>query len=328
MTSAMIEAIGPSVELSSSFRKIRVRAPFSLALTSRGKPRGRVSLEPLPDPGRACIRMRIERNGPRLDSARQVEAVRMFALLCLAQLAEPTELHVAKTGLTERAFGALANLGFEEDSGFMALVDPSRLVGMKGKARDMNALYENLFAVPWNLFSPCDLDVLQPLFEIPRRSRARKRVLDLGCGLGKNARVLSHLGYETYGVDISPHAIRRARSLTTHPSRFVASSATAMPWPAEYFDFVLDVGCLHCMGSTGNMRRAVAEVQRVMKKGATLYSRIFLPRDEEFVRRAPFRARSIGMATEQARALFTGALECTVTVRGSSSYFTCRRSVD
>lgn len=76
------------------------------------------------------------------------------------------------------------------------------------------------------------------------------RVLDLGCGPGRNSLYLASLGYEVDAVDLSATAIRwaeeRAREAGAAESvRFVcgdAFTATALEGP---YDLVYDSGCFH-----------------------------------------------------------------------------------
>ncbi|WP_435974751.1 class I SAM-dependent methyltransferase [Streptomyces sp. Qhu_M48] len=76
------------------------------------------------------------------------------------------------------------------------------------------------------------------------------RVLDLGCGPGRNALHLASLGYRVDAVDLSPTAIRwaeeRAREAGAAGIRFVRGDAfaadTALDGP---YDLVHDSGCFH-----------------------------------------------------------------------------------
>jgi histidinol-phosphate/aromatic aminotransferase/cobyric acid decarboxylase-like protein/SAM-dependent methyltransferase len=62
-----------------------------------------------------------------------------------------------------------------------------------------------------------------------------RRVLDVGCGLGRHANALARLGFDVVGVDVSPWAVDRARAAGT-TARFVALDALTTPatrWPVE-----------------------------------------------------------------------------------------------
>jgi len=60
------------------------------------------------------------------------------------------------------------------------------------------------------------------------RSVVEGRVLDIGCGIGRN---LQHLDGHGVGVDINPHSIEVARQagLTAHTSQEFATSRDAVP---------------------------------------------------------------------------------------------------
>ena len=68
----------------------------------------------------------------------------------------------------------------------------------------------------------------------------RGRALEVGCGLGDNARALSEAGYDVTAFDISPHAVQWARRRwKERPVRFI--TANLLDAPAEWrnaFDFV------------------------------------------------------------------------------------------
>jgi malonyl-CoA O-methyltransferase len=91
---------------------------------------------------------------------------------------------------------------------------------------------------------------------------AGKRVLDVGCGKGRFARVLQERGAtaKICGLDISPEMLKFV------PAGIgpVAGSMTALPFPAESFDFVYATESLeHAV----EIEKAVAELCRVLKPG-------------------------------------------------------------
>ncbi|MFJ3670469.1 class I SAM-dependent methyltransferase [Streptomyces sp. NPDC090106] len=97
-------------------------------------------------------------------------------------------------------------------------------------------------------------------------------ILDHGCGYG---RVLTELGRHGFtdltGVDTSPAMIARARAL--HPSLRLATLDTppALPYPDAHFDAVLLFAVLTCVPGDAAQRRLIAELNRVLAPGGTLY---------------------------------------------------------
>ncbi|MBR9976163.1 MAG: class I SAM-dependent methyltransferase [Bacteroidetes bacterium] len=67
------------------------------------------------------------------------------------------------------------------------------------------------------------------------------RVLDVGCATGYYSAILTTLGCEVTGIDISETGIRKAREQYPH-IRFEVQDATALPYPPDSFDVVFAVG--------------------------------------------------------------------------------------
>lgn len=92
-----------------------------------------------------------------------------------------------------------------------------------------------------------------------------KRVLDVGCGKGRFARVLQEQnpGAEIWGLDISEEMLR----FVPAGIHTVAGSMTELPFAASAFDFVYATESLeHAV----EIERAVQEMCRVLKPGGKL----------------------------------------------------------
>ncbi len=164
-------------------------------------------------------------------------------------------------------------------------------------------VYRDPFCVPWN-FAAREWDVMARLVADSRQPAPAPRsgplrVLDLGCGYGKNATALEDLGFAVHGIDVSAAAVARCRQLVKHPDRYVAGSAVSLPWQNESFDCVLDVGCLHCLPSEADRRAAVREIARVLAPLGALYSRSFKPRSREWLSGQPFKVTAFGLTPDQ-----------------------------
>ena len=88
--------------------------------------------------------------------------------------------------------------------------------------------------------APFVRDKIQPVLAHNDLSRI-KRVLDVGCGPGTNARWFLHCDYT--GVDLNPAYIDYARR--RYQRNFVVADVTAGAFASEQFDFVLANSLLH-----------------------------------------------------------------------------------
>lgn len=71
------------------------------------------------------------------------------------------------------------------------------------------------------------------------RLARHKRVLDVGCGLGYGAQELARHARQVTAIDIAPEAVRAAAFGYAAPNlRYVAASATALPFSAGSFDLI------------------------------------------------------------------------------------------
>ncbi|MFG2922296.1 class I SAM-dependent methyltransferase [Streptomyces sp. NPDC048305] len=74
------------------------------------------------------------------------------------------------------------------------------------------------------------------------------RVLDLGCGPGRNALHLASLGFDVDAVDLSPEAIAWAHERAREAGadiRFHCGDAFAGAAPDGPYDLIVDSGCFH-----------------------------------------------------------------------------------
>lgn len=105
---------------------------------------------------------------------------------------------------------------------------------------------------------------------LPTPKKPCERLLEIGLGYGTVAQVLANRGFSFFGLDIASGpvemAAERMRRLgpPQDSSRVTQGSALEIPYPAETFDQVVSIGCLH---HTGALERAVDEVRRVLRPG-------------------------------------------------------------
>lgn len=98
--------------------------------------------------------------------------------------------------------------------------------------------------------------------------------VDLGCGLGVEARHLASAGFQAVGVDVSGPAIREARQSVTR-AQFLQADVTSLPFQSASFRFLLDRGCFHYLAA--DQRKAYEEeARRVLVRGGRLLLRACL----------------------------------------------------
>lgn len=106
-----------------------------------------------------------------------------------------------------------------------------------------------------------------PILSHNDMSRVR-RVLDVGCGPGTNARLFSHCDY--LGIDINPKYIATARR--RFGRRFEVADATTFVAPeGERFDFILVNSLLHHIDLIG-VRRILSHLATLLTDGGHLHS--------------------------------------------------------
>lgn len=110
--------------------------------------------------------------------------------------------------------------------------------------------------------------------EAERTQRGARRVLDIGCGAGRNAGPLADLGFEVLGVDLSMPMLHGARDLTRRRGErlpLVQAAMNSLPLPKRSFDIVMAHGIWNLAASGAEFRRGVAEAARVSRPGAGLF---------------------------------------------------------
>ena len=105
---------------------------------------------------------------------------------------------------------------------------------------------------------------------------AGSKVLDIGCGVGRNLFFGSQMGLEMWGFDLSERAVAMARDWLTsagHPpaaDQVVASDIRTLPWPGGFFDHAMADSVLDSMSSEIAVA-GIAEVARVLKPDGYFY---------------------------------------------------------
>ena len=106
------------------------------------------------------------------------------------------------------------------------------------------------------------------------------RVLDAGCGSGRNLVYLLRSGYEVFGADSDVDAIEAVRVLaaTLAPqlpgANFRAEAVEEMSFPDAFADAVLSSAVLHFARDDRHFEAMVADMWRVLRPGGLLFCRL------------------------------------------------------
>ena len=125
-----------------------------------------------------------------------------------------------------------------------------------------------------------DLDVY--LFDQLLKGRfvAGMRVLDAGCGGGRNLNYLMKSGFEVCGIDKSPEAIAQVQALAAllaphlSPGNFRVELVESMSFADEDFDVVISSAVLHFARDEDHWHEMVREMWRVLKPGGIFFARL------------------------------------------------------
>ena len=120
------------------------------------------------------------------------------------------------------------------------------------------------------------------LFDQLLRGRfdARRRVLDGGCGAGRNLPYFLARGFEIYAIDEDPAAVASARRLAGRlapalPADNIRQGTLhALPWPDGRMDAVVCSAVLHFARDRMQFDRMVDEMWRVLAPGGLFFARL------------------------------------------------------
>ncbi len=112
-------------------------------------------------------------------------------------------------------------------------------------------------------------------FEYLNNSK-NKKILDLGCGIGRHVIFSHEMGLDAYGIDISSVAIKFAKiwakknNIKNIGSKIVESQIQQIPFKDSYFNFIISHGVLDSMAFELALS-AADETYRILKKNGLFY---------------------------------------------------------
>ncbi|MBN1315150.1 MAG: class I SAM-dependent methyltransferase [Anaerolineales bacterium] len=136
------------------------------------------------------------------------------------------------------------------------------------------------------------------------------RALDLGCGTGTNAITMAQHGWKVTGIDFSNKAIQTARRKAAKLNLeidFFIGDVTDLGFLTEFYDYVLDIGCLHSILEPARSKYAHG-LKRLLRPGGLYMLYAWQPRR--------WGNAMTGLTVEQVNELFSPALFIQKTTAG------------
>ncbi|PTB91758.1 SAM-dependent methyltransferase [Marivirga lumbricoides] len=107
----------------------------------------------------------------------------------------------------------------------------------------------------------------------------KDRILDVGCGEGRNLVYCMRQGYDVFGIDKNTDAIKflrilgRQLKLSDVEARFQVMDMSNLRFPDHSFDVIINSAVLHFANDEEHFLQMFKECLRVLKPGAKLFIR-------------------------------------------------------
>lgn len=129
-----------------------------------------------------------------------------------------------------------------------------------------------------DLLGPIDIYLLDQLLK--GRITPGMKVLDAGCGGGRNLVYLMSNGFDVHAVDHSPSAIEQLRVLASRATPALPlgnihrAPVETMPFADASFDVVISCAVLHFARDEAHWLAMMREMNRVLRPGGLFFSRL------------------------------------------------------
>ena len=102
------------------------------------------------------------------------------------------------------------------------------------------------------------------------------KILDAGCGAGRNLHWFLNENMDVYGIDQNPVSINelKAEYHLLAADRLQSCSVENLPFENNFFDHVISSAVLHFANSVSQFQTMLAEMVRVLKPGGSLFIRM------------------------------------------------------
>ena len=114
------------------------------------------------------------------------------------------------------------------------------------------------------------------------KNTAKIRLLDLGCGGGRNSELAARMGFDVYACDLHINMVRATRlilnkyfSSTRLAKKVRRADFQRLPYKSKFFRILVASGVLHNANTYQKFARGVKEISRVLEDGGCLCLNVF-----------------------------------------------------
>ena len=106
------------------------------------------------------------------------------------------------------------------------------------------------------------------------------RVLDLGCGMGRHVKFLAQFGFDAFGCDYSSQGVLHTKELLNSSGlKADVREADMLELP---YDDLISYGVLFYAKDEVEIKKALSEVYRVLKKGGSAFFQVRNLEDDRY----------------------------------------------
>jgi len=142
----------------------------------------------------------------------------------------------------------------------------------------------NKISKPWKTFRAKPLKEVVDFLNNAMKNR-HGRILDLGCGSGRNFANIKN--GKIYAVDFSEKQLKYAQQYAKKQGfnvKTIKAHAHKLPFKNNFFDSAIFIAALHCIPEAEKRKKALQELKRVMKKGASAMIAVWDKNQPRFVK--------------------------------------------
>lgn len=138
---------------------------------------------------------------------------------------------------------------------------------LKASVKDLNHLLGNI-----------DIYLLDQILKA--RFEKSYKILDAGCGEGRNLIYFIRNGYRIWGIDKNADAVQMLKYLIKSVNkeypldRFAVGEIDAMPYPDHEFDAIISSAVFHFAENKNHFLSMISETVRILKPGGILFARM------------------------------------------------------